>query len=51
MAAKTKGDVIAVLLVDKDDAELRTRKQLWYAVEQLVSILSTLSFPFSSIVL
>ena len=36
MAAKTKGDVIAVLLVDKDDADLRARKQLWFAVEELV---------------
>jgi len=35
MAAKTKGDVIAVMLADKDDADLDARKELWSSVEML----------------
>ena len=35
LQAKTKGDVIAVMLADKDDADLDARKELWSSVEML----------------
>lgn len=38
MAAKTKGDVITIMLVDKDDADLAKHKQQWSELENIVSL-------------